>query len=117
MIYRNKVKTIEGTIKRAINILDTYGWTKEFSARDINNQPVPPESKDAVKFCILGSLHAANSQVRRETFSKLDKYIQENLMFGKDIPTTAVYDFNDSCTSKRQVIKVLKDFLKTQNGK
>lgn len=114
MIYTEPVNTVEETVIRAIEVLETNGWTKGFAARDENNMPVMPNSDDAVKFCVYGSICVSNSSTQLEVLDLLSAYI---LGYTSPHPLSAIFDFNDSCQSKQEVIKVLKDFLKTQHGK
>lgn len=114
MLNDREKRIIEG----AIEVLNHYGWTKGFAARDCDDKPACVYSQTATCFCIYGALlKAGRDDIESTTTarSKLSDFILNTHRISdydseKSCP---IFIFNDYSESKDEVIALLTEFLTT----
>jgi ribosomal protein S5 len=99
---RNKPKSI---IKKAITILQKFGWTKKALAKDKNGNAVLPSDESAESFCLVGAIERATRDLK---YGEKDKF--QAIKIVKDVNGLIVLTpLNDAPnTTKKDVINALK---------
>lgn len=105
-------------LRKALNLLKTKGWTKNYEAVDKNGEEVDPRSKEAVSFCAIGAVAGATPCQRYQ--QELIDTLADNLKppykseyFGGDVP-----EFNDAYNRrKRDIIRLYERTIRNlENG-
>lgn len=95
-----KAKTAREALLMAAELLSKRGaWCLDYFALDKYNNPVLPDSSDAIKFCAWGAIQrvAGSQQVENRSVAKVQKLV------GNSIGA-----WNNSQKSKRPVIAALR---------
>lgn len=91
------------------------GWTWGTEARDKNGRPVGVHFPEAVRFCLLGAVNAADSRADRiHARLKARQFLSEALALLPSAertpkggaPTFSLIGFNDDLRSKAKVLKL-----------
>lgn len=106
-------------LKKALSLLKTKGWTKNFEAVDKKGYEVDPRSKEAVSFCAIGAVAGATPCERYQ--HELIDTLADNLSppykgdryFQGDVP-----EFNDAQNRrKRDIIRLYERTIRNlENG-
>lgn len=97
-------KKYVNTLKKMCQVIE-LGWCRGVNARDKNNQPCPPRSKKACKWCIEGAYRKI-SGFDIDFWNWLDRELDK---------TKSPIDFNDTAKSKKAVLNKLKKIIKKYN--
>ncbi len=104
---------VKDVVEQAICVLLNNKWQKGFAASDSCGRIVLPQNKAAVSFCAFGALSSVDQKVGYDAYLEINEYLKNHVDFaGKKL-----FEVNDSCSSKEEIINILRNFLTYTYGK
>lgn len=107
-------KKYVNTLKKMCQVIE-LGWCRGENARDKNNQPCLPRSKNACRWCIEGAYRKV-SGFNLDFWNWLGRELNQTKS-PKDIYRNNfdIINFNDVAKSKKEVLSKLKKIIKKYN--
>lgn len=90
--------TLDDVLIRAADLLEEFGWCKEFAAVDSDGQPAKIHGSSAAAFCAIGAIYRACSELGAD--DEVTEPIEDRW---SEIP-----DWNDSLESKEPMVMALR---------
>lgn len=84
----------------------TNGWCKGVEARDIKGNPVEPDSKSAVKWCLAGALRKVTRS--SDLLCKAKGTLQAVINLNTNDKYCSIPRFNDRSPNKKRVLNVIE---------